>query len=195
MDGLYSLAALYRILRDCSCKFIYNKFTPHNVPRLYKKSFITDLTYYFSCPTHIIDGIYIGSSYNASNYNQLYDIEIECVMNMANGEVGNYFESEYNYFSVDLNDDTGDSMTRYFDEVYNYLNENKDKKIFVHCLMGASRSAIVVLLYLMLIKDMDYSQSIDYLYTKRESVSPNLKFLKELFDYVNEKKKNKSSLM
>ena len=45
-----------------------------------------------------------------------------------------------------------DSINSIFAPVMDVLEKNKDKNILVHCFMGSSRSAVIVLLYLIKVK-------------------------------------------
>lgn len=69
--------------------------------------------------------------------------------------------------------------------VIKFMNENKDKKIFVHCNAGVSRSPSIVIAYL--IKSLNYSfkEAFNLVKNKRNIINPNEKFIKELQNLVN----------
>jgi protein-tyrosine phosphatase len=68
----------------------------------------------------------------------------------------------------------------------NLLNSNNQHRVLVHCAMGRSRSATMVIMYLM--KKFDISMEIAFRLakTRREVVDPNEGFLKKLEEYETE---------
>ena len=55
--------------------------------------------------------------------------------------------------------------------------------VLVHCNAGVSRSAAVVIAYLMYIKSWTYLEAFDFLKTKRPCIKPNDGFIKQLLKY------------
>jgi hypothetical protein len=74
----------------------------------------------------------------------------------------------------------------------NLLNSNNQHRVLVHCAMGRSRSATMVIMYLM--KKFDISMEIAFRLakTRREVVDPNEGFLKKLEEYETELYNKKS---
>ena len=81
------------------------------------------------------------------------------------------------------------------DNFYQRLNENgilfdvvklmdsfleRNKKVFVNCYAGVSRSASIVIAYLMYKRNMSFIQAFEFLKMKRSIVSPNLGFIDQL---------------
>lgn len=81
------------------------------------------------------------------------------------------------------------------DNFYQKLNENeilfnivkfmdsfleRNKKVFVNCYAGVSRSASIVIAYLMYKKNISFIQAFEFLKMKRSIVSPNLSFIDQL---------------
>ncbi|KAG0416073.1 hypothetical protein HPB47_006749, partial [Ixodes persulcatus] len=68
------------------------------------------------------------------------------------------------------------------------LEELKDKgergsKVLVHCKMGISRSASVVIAYVMKAYDLDLDQALEFVKRRRSCIKPNSGFLKQLETY------------
>ena len=55
-----------------------------------------------------------------------------------------------------------------------------DDKILVHCAAGASRSATVVIAYIMWIKKMPFKEALEFVHKKRQIVRPNPAFKDQL---------------
>ena len=63
------------------------------------------------------------------------------------------------------------------------LDEDADARIMVHCMWGMSRSASVVIAYMMATQRMTLLKSITYVKGKRRVVKPNSGFLCQLLWY------------
>ena len=80
-----------------------------------------------------------------------------------------------------MNDYIEDSLITHIDKCIEFINENKDKKIFVHCNAGISRSPAIIIAYL--IKALNYSFKDAYnLVKSKRNIKPNEKFIQELKD-------------
>jgi protein-tyrosine phosphatase len=75
----------------------------------------------------------------------------------------------------------------YFDEAYNFLGTNniilekcrtEGKNALVHCQLGKSRSATIVIMYLMKHLGMTLREAFKYTKEKRYIVNPNLGFIR-----------------
>ena len=56
----------------------------------------------------------------------------------------------------------------------------KDKKVVVNCVAGVSRSASIVIAYLIYKKNMSYEQAYNFLKMKRPIINPNPSFVQQL---------------
>ena len=63
--------------------------------------------------------------------------------------------------------------------MHKLINE-EDKHIFVHCLMGSSRSATVVLLYMMKYLDLELNVAYEKLKEIRPTINVNTTFIDQL---------------
>lgn len=161
-----------------------------------KKSTVTQLKYFFGEPTHIIDNIYIGSAINAASYDTLKENNIGMILNMTRGlpnfyegclndnEVDDFNYGEFYYKKYDIEDDNQESIYDYFDKTLEdiklYQKVVPEKNILIHCFMGASRSASIIINYLMKEKDMPFAIAIKHMLDKREIVNPTNKFRDDL---------------
>ncbi|CAF1004711.1 unnamed protein product, partial [Brachionus calyciflorus] len=86
-------------------------------------------------------------------------------------------------------DDTLNYNIRYhFEEAFELIDDARrtNGKILVHCAMGISRSATIVIAYIMNRYDMTLRSALDFVRSKRPIVQPNSLFLKLLLDYEKE---------
>jgi protein-tyrosine phosphatase len=143
---------------------------------------------FISPPTYIIDNIYLGSAFNASHYNTLNERNVGLIINMTN-EISNYFDDEIIYKKYGLYDNNSQPIKDYFEKTYNdiinFKNENPIKSIFIHCFMGASRSASIVAYYLIKKHNYTVDDAIVFLKNKRNVVNPTVLFYNELNEIYN----------
>jgi len=186
----------------CLGNMLFSKFWTHlsyerivnyqNVERVYdvKKNMINtlyDLTY--DC-TEITNRIYLGNAYNARDFYNLESKNIGLILNCTE-EIPNYFEDFFEYKKINIDDVNEANISPYLDEYADLMNnyiKNSDKNILVHCFMGSSRSATIILAYLIKYKKYSPEKSLEYIKKLREVVNPNISFynqLKEKFETNN----------
>ena len=139
---------------------------------------------YFSEPDLIIDNIYLGNGHNAANLNTLNKFKINIIINVTN-ELDNYFDSLLIYYKLEVLDEKNAKISKYFNQFLNILKLHRDKNILVHCFMGSSRSAVLILLYLIKEKNIPYDKALNFLKEKRDVVNINNSFLLQLKNYIN----------
>lgn len=174
-------------------KVIYAKmftFTDHydslvGVERQYPRPSVSKVIgSVFEPPSHIIDNIYLGNAYNAANYETLKDSNIEVIINITNN-IPNYYEDEFIYNKYVMKDNNESTITEYLMDSYNFINRNKNKNILIHCYAGSSRSASLVLFYLIKHYNMPFEDANNFLKSKRDIVNINITFINEIKKMVN----------
>lgn len=186
MDTLF---ACYKVVLDKTYDYLFQqpKSIKH-IDRIYKYNSYYDYFYnilnqyyfFFSYPTHIIDNIYLGSAFNAASYQTLKYLNIKHIVNVTQ-EITPYFNTsdEFTYKVYKLYDNNQDDIHLYLDDSYNYITNSADN-ILVHCYMGSSRSATIVIYYLMKKYNMNFEESINYVKEKRDIINLTNKFKEEL---------------
>ena len=146
---------------------------------------IYDLTYDASL---ITDNIYLGNAYNARDYYKLKEHNIGLIINCTK-DIPNYFEGEEDieYERVDVQDVNGANILPYIKKVVpiieKYIEKNPEKNILVHCFMGSSRSASIVIGYLMKKLNLRRRDALNLAKQKRDLVNINTDFFEQLRDY------------
>ena len=174
------IVASYKVLYDK----IYECFTKSEKTdtdnRMFDKvSYYNQYSTFLCYPTHIIDNIYLGSAYNAANYNLLKELNIKLIINITK-EISNYYPEDYTYKKYEINDNDTADISLFLEDVYKTIKENSDKNIMIHCFMGASRSVSGVVYYLMKEHKMSLEDAIKYIKDKRSAINPNNKFVSTL---------------
>ena len=141
-------------------------------------------------PTKIVDNIYLGNAYNASNFNQLDEFNITTIINVTN-EIPNYFEEleEFSYLKIPIDDTNSNTLLSFFDKINEYIKNNEREKtktnILNHCYMGSSRSATVIIAYLVKKYNFSLQQALELVKEKRRVVNINTKFWNDLETYFS----------
>jgi len=181
MEGLFdSIIIAGRVLRD-KCWYGLWHFDLHkSVKRIYPKEPYYDSlnNLLASKPSYIIDNIFLGNAFNAADYKWLKDNKIEIIVNVT-PSISNYFPDEFEYHNINVIDLNSSSLKSYYDRFYDLVEESEGH-IFVHCFAGKSRSAVLVLYYLMKKYSWDFDTAIDILKVKRPCININTSFVDEL---------------
>jgi protein-tyrosine phosphatase len=129
--------------------------------------------------THVIDNIYLGSAFNAVDYTWLKLNKIDIIVNVAPG-ISNFYPDEFQYYNINVEDLNNASMMPHFEAFYRLLEQNPTKRVFVHCFAGKSRSASLVLYYLVKKYRWTVEHAINFLKKQRDTININCTFIEEL---------------
>lgn len=94
----------------------------------------------------------------------------------------NYYEDEFTYKKYHLKDHPIENIECIFYDAIEFIEEcrNEGGRVFVHCVQGISRSATIVMSYLILVRGYDYKEAFDFMQAKRQVINPNLSFITQL---------------
>ena len=130
-------------------------------------------------PTYVIDNIYLGNSYNSTNIYTLKKFGIEKVINVTQ-EIPCRFVNQIEYFVIPIRDTRDNFIEKYLEKSYEFIEKHKQYKILIHCYMGSSRSAIIVVYYLMKKYQMSLDEALEFLKEKRPIVNINNNFINDI---------------
>ena len=142
-----------------------------------------DLTY---DSTLIVDQLYLGNSCNARNYYELENNKVGLIIN-SSPCISNYFQNEFEYYNVKVEDISGADILCHLDntvtKMHDFIESNPQKSVFVHCFMGSSRSATIIIAYLMKYHNYNLRDGLNFVKEKREVVNLNQDFFKQLSEF------------
>lgn len=144
-------------------------------------------------PTRIVDKsahtpeIWLGGDHN----NEGVVSCMNCIVSVLPSEyLPNYF---YNFppeqrLHIPIEDTISASVLPHVPQFITFMEKHKDKRIYVHCQMGISRSATFVIIYL-IYKYPGYKcdDTINFVKMRRYIVQPNPKFLNEIKKFYNDR--------
>ncbi|CAL8129737.1 unnamed protein product [Orchesella dallaii] len=135
-------------------------------------------------PALIVDHLYLGTEWNASHQQELSEKEISCILNVT-AEIDNFFPDMFRYMNIPVIDNEETDLLRYFNDSYRFISQalKEEKNVLVHCKMGISRSATIVIAYVMKTRNWDLPRSLEHVKKRRTCVKPNPHFMKQLEVY------------
>ena len=94
-------------------------------------------------------GLYLGSQKAACDTNLLKSFSIRAVITVA-AELNNKYPKDFEHLKINIDDQPLAYIYEHFEITYSFLNKNlQNGNVFVHCRMGISRSASIVIAYIM----------------------------------------------
>ncbi|XP_059615914.1 protein phosphatase Slingshot isoform X2 [Phlebotomus argentipes] len=135
-------------------------------------------------PTEIFDHVYLGSEWNASNLEELQRNGVHHILNVTR-EIDNFFPGMFDYCNIRVYDDEKTDLLKHWDNTFKYISKAKKQgsKVLVHCKMGVSRSASVVIAYAMKAYNWDFDRALMHVKEKRTCIKPNKSFMAQLETY------------
>ncbi|NXW01870.1 DS13B phosphatase, partial [Fregetta grallaria] len=144
--------------------------------------------------------IYLGDAWAARSKTTLQSLNITHILNAADGPYSintgaKYYEDlQIEYYGVEAFDDPSFDLSIFFYDAANFIGKalnTSGGKVFVHCAMGVSRSASLVLAFLMIHENMTLVDALKTVSAHRD-ICPNSGFLSQLRDLdikLNEERK------
>ena len=192
-----NLIYLFRMLKDKTKQSFLNWYIGKHkkVERIFQKN-DSVLNHFYKLSyqmTPIIDNIYLGNACDASYFYKLKENNITSIINVTD-EIPNYFKGDFTYLKISINDINSEHFTpKQFEAVLEFIKQQQenfpDKNILIHCYMGSSRSATIVILYLMTKHNMTLEKAIHFIKQKRDIININTTFLTDLRNYQKQLKK------
>lgn len=141
--------------------------------------------------TQITENLYLGNIYDAQNINKILKLGIKKVLSLITDKQLLFYPKEIEHKLICIPDFPRENIIQYFGECLLFIDDNK--KILVHCLAGASRSATIVIAYIMWKNQLEFFEAINYVAQIR-SINPNYGFVKQLKIFDELLKKNKYNI-
>ncbi|KAK3593002.1 hypothetical protein CHS0354_023234 [Potamilus streckersoni] len=128
----------------------------------------------------VLPGLIMGSQDLALNVELLRKYQVTHILNIATF-VSNLDPNQFRYLNINILDDPCVNIMQYFEQCFNFIEQGRNAGCaLVHCNAGVSRSATIVIAYLMQSRGMKYLEAFRYLKEKRPAICPNEGFRTQL---------------
>ena len=126
----------------------------------------------------IIDGLWLGNYSAAEDITDLKNKGIKKILTVMEQDGPKYIKEDgFIHKKINALDNSIQNIIQYFGECLNFIKG--EEKVLVHCMAGASRSATIVIAYLMWEKKMSFNDAFNFVKGKR-LIIPNLGFKQQL---------------
>nr|CAB3477131.1 unnamed protein product [Digitaria exilis] len=138
-------------------------------------------------PSQVTDYLYIGGALTARSKNTLKHLGITHILCLCANEIGQSESQQpglFDYRNFSIKDDDNADIGDVFQDACDFIDyvNHLHSKVLVHCFEGKSRSATVVLAYLMLRKNCTLLEAWNMLKKVHRRAHPNDGFAKVLLD-------------
>jgi protein-tyrosine phosphatase len=126
----------------------------------------------------IIPNLFLGDLHGALDNKNNFDL----IINMSQHK----YSTNAMIYDINIDDDPSVNIRPYLEQIIPLIEEalKDNKKVLVHCLMGKSRSASVILAYLIKNNKMTFEEAYKFINTKRKfPIEPNIGFIYQLKKY------------
>jgi hypothetical protein len=155
-------------------------------------------TYLMPYPNRVLPGLFIGSISHASEKSVLRNVGITSIVNSTKN-IKNYFPDDFSYVKLNIEDDERTCLQASIIQAHKFMQSAfaKGGCVLVHCHQGKSRSASIVLSWMMRICAKSAIECLQRLQSVRSIVAPNPCFLRQLavFDILGYENYFKNKMM
>ena len=131
----------------------------------------------------IIPNLWLGNYVAAIDLTNLENKGIKKILTVMDYDDGLVYDKSYIHKKCKVEDSCRQNIIQYFGECLNFIKGGE--KVLVHCMAGASRSATIVIAYIMWSQRWPFQRSIALVRDKRPLIGPNEGFVKQLEMFEN----------
>lgn len=134
---------------------------------------------------HIIDNIFLSNLRDASNFELINKNKIEIVIRLSEDINKSIYSKNILFYNFEIEDNLlyKKEIIKFSMEIYEIINNNKDKNILIHCNEGQSRSVSVIIFYLMTKYKYNYGKCHSMIKDIKSDINPNMSFQQMLRMY------------
>ncbi|KAF2075756.1 hypothetical protein CYY_002938 [Polysphondylium violaceum] len=134
----------------------------------------------------VVPNLYIGSISAAKCTHQLKTKRINHVLSISTNPPS-LDQKDFNCLAIEIEDEEKKDISSYFQQCHQFIEHGRKLGgILIHCQAGVSRSATVVISYLMNIFFKPFWDCFHYLQKIRPCIQPNRGFISQLLSYENQ---------
>lgn len=139
----------------------------------------------------ILPGLFLGALSAAANVNALQKQSVDALLSVGKG-----FQLEpppdFRHHVISVDDDEDEDLLQFMQEAIDFIDDcfHKERKVLVHCFAGVSRSATMVIAYIMQksakgegLQESALEHAFKHVKSRRSCVNPNPGFLRQLIAF------------
>lgn len=127
----------------------------------------------------ITPNIYLTDNINSRDYVKLQRMGVQQILTVGI-DLEPHATDIFRTYKVDVSDVENENIGMYFNATNDFINKGIT---LVHCRAGISRSASIVIAYLMKIRKWSLNRAMSYVKSRRRIIKPNPGFLLQLKSY------------
>lgn len=126
--------------------------------------------------------LFLGNREGARDLNLLKQHGVRAVVQIQSAEVPPFFPAYFDYHRITMPDLPSSNLLRHLPDTLRFIHDSiqLQKKVFVHCDAGVSRSTSVVIAYYMATHRWPYRQALEFVRARRSCTFPNEGFQRQL---------------
>ena len=125
----------------------------------------------------ITDKVYLGDIDGSKDFDYFKEEKISNVLSIINKPFEYNKEDKINHKIINIDDQDNVNIIKYFKECIDFIE--KADKIYIHCMAGVSRSASIVIAYIMWKEHKNYNEAFAFV-KKYRFIYPNFGFVYQL---------------
>ncbi|KAK1154962.1 dual specificity protein phosphatase 10-like [Acipenser oxyrinchus oxyrinchus] len=137
----------------------------------------------------VLPFLFLGNERDARDLERMLRLGIGSVLNVtAHLPLYHLDSGLLRYKRLPATDSSKQNLQQYFEEAFEFIEEAHQcgQGVLIHCQAGVSRSATLVIAYLMKHTLMTMTDAYKYVKGKRPVISPNLNFMGQLLEFEND---------
>lgn len=136
----------------------------------------------------ILPRLYLGDIHIATNKDEIKRLGITDMITVEIKSLsqGDLAPTIKRYLHLHVMDHPKHDIISHFSKSYEFIEtalRTSSNKVYVHCVAGISRSATLVIAYIMRTRSMNYQEALDLVRNQRKVVDPNEGFVRQLWLY------------
>ncbi len=150
-----------------------------NTQRNMMEEFRQSRTRFFPEIDKITDKIYLGNEDGQREKLKLKELGVTHILNCA-AYLENFHPESFVYLNLEMDDSLTENLSKFLPQAFKFIEESEI--VYIHCQAGISRSASIVIAYIMWKHKLSYENSYEMVKQARKRISPNSGFIKQLQD-------------
>jgi hypothetical protein len=132
----------------------------------------------------IMPNFYIGDIYSVTDAPFMITKRIKAVVDLSNAAQPFKTSSNIKMYKVNIDDVSTSNIRPYFKPSFDFIDEfiDRNEAVLVFCRAGVSRSATIVIYYLMKKYNLSYEDCLKFVKSKRKQIQPNDGFVEQLLE-------------